>query len=92
MAFFRPRIAAHVVAAVSPFFPEARPIFFHELNSANPFGTFPSVELWHDEPNGKTVVRGERLAVVFQGEQAVIVEEVVEIGRASCRERVSVLV
>src|SRR5262249_28317243 len=72
----RPRIAAHVVAAVGPFFPEAGLVVGHQLDGADPLGAFPSVKPRDDEPPGKTVVGFQVLAVVLPGEQAIVAEKV----------------
>ena len=76
MTFFRPRIAAHVVTAVAPFFPVSGAIVFHEFDTANPFGTLPGIQSGDDESDGVAVVRREVVAVMFQCKQAVIIEEV----------------
>ncbi len=75
VAFFGPGVAVHVVAVL---FPEAGGVVGEEFDAADPFGGLPEVELGDDEADGEAVVWGEGLVVVFEGEEAVGVEEFVE--------------
>src|SRR5262245_57873971 len=77
-SLFLPRVAAHVIAAVLPLFPEAGLIAFHQLDAAYPLGTFPGIQAWHHQAQRVTVIRLEVLTVVPPGEQAVVAEEIVE--------------
>ena len=70
-------------AAVTPFFPKAGPVLFHEFDAAYPLGTLPRIEPRHDEADGIAVVGCQILPVVLQAEEAVVAEEVIdgEVGR-----------
>src|SRR6516225_8986743 len=80
---FLPRIAAHVIAPVFPFLPEAGPVLVHQLDSADPLGAFPGVKPRHDQAQRIAVVWLQGLAVVLPGKEAILAEEIVQrqVGR-----------
>ena len=41
-----PGVAVHMITAL---FPKTRRILSHELQTAQPFGAFPAIEMWHHE-------------------------------------------
>src|SRR5262249_59473609 len=69
---FRPRIAAHVIAPVLPFLPEAGPVLVHQLDPADPLGAFPGVTPRHDQAQRIAVVWLQGLAVVLPGKEAIL--------------------
>src|SRR5579859_2342282 len=77
VAFILPRVAAHVVAAVFPGFPEAGLVAVQELDAADPLGALPGIKARHHQPQRIAVVGIEVLAVVLPGEQAIVAEEII---------------
>src|SRR5436853_577060 len=49
-ALFLPWVAAHVVTAVLPLFPEAGLVALHEFDAADPFGALPGIEARDHQP------------------------------------------
>src|SRR6516225_9996681 len=80
---FLPRIAAHVIAPVFPFLPEAGPVLVHQLDAADPLGAFPAVKPRHDQAQRIAVVWLQGLAVMLPGKEAILAEEIVQrqVGR-----------
>ena len=69
VAFFLPRIAAHVVAAS---FPIASLIGLTELYAGDPFRALPGVQPRDDQPGRPPMLFCDRLAVMRQGDQCVL--------------------
>ena len=59
-AFFCPRVAVVVVTVP---FPETGAIMSHKFEAIDPFGTFPGIELRHDEAQWPAVFGREWFAV-----------------------------
>src|SRR5262249_34890767 len=68
-----PGVAVDVVAVRLP---EAGPVGVHEAQPAHPLGRLPEVEVRHEEARRAAVLRGERLAVVFVGDQALVAAKI----------------
>jgi len=62
----------HVVAVL---FPEAGSIAVAQFDGADPLGGLPEIQSGNDESGRIAVVRRERLSVVFDGEEAILVQE-----------------
>lgn len=59
--------------------PETRLFLIGEFEPAQPFRTLPEVPPRHHQPQRPTVLRGQRLTVVMGGQQAVRVQQVIEM-------------
>src|SRR6188768_987032 len=73
VALLVPGVAAHVVAVALP---EAGPVFGHELEAAQPLGTFPEVEVRHEQSERPAVIGGDILAVATKRQEHIVPVEV----------------
>src|SRR5919204_1795206 len=61
VALLFPRITVIVIAER---FPEARRVPVRQVQAADPFGTLPEVEVWHDQPRRTAMLRRQRLILI----------------------------
>ena len=70
---FSPGVAVRMVAIALP---ETELIALEDFETAYPLHAFPRVEVRNNEAEGTPMVGGERLAIVFKGEEDVGTQEV----------------
>src|SRR5216684_98577 len=68
-----PRITVRVISVALP---EAQPVVIQHHESAHPLHAFPRIEVRHDQPQWPSMFRCQRLAIVFEREQHIRLNQI----------------